>query len=273
VRERFVGDSHRCAAIVVATALVCVVMLPHRVDAQTTTTAVVTPTTTVPGGSSTTLVGTSTLPPSSVVVSTTVAPAPTEAPTSQPADTEPETTVATTARRITTTTAARPTSTRFSTTTSSSTTTSTTVVAAIAPSTSRNATITTSTGPAKPGGDATRNRINSIIRILLGVAGAGALLGVVYAWHTSPRRRVRLAHASAQRASQRLDDAIAASFVGTTLTFDAANASEAPESEAAAPSRDGLAALFFPSADEHDEERPNPRPDPRPRPNDAPWDE
>jgi hypothetical protein len=167
-----------------------------------------------------------------------------------------------------------------------------------APTTSRQVTITSSTlAPDTTSGNETRSKIDRIVRLLFGIAGLTTVLGLGYAWYTSPRRRVRVAERRAALASQRLDDAVAASFVGTTIALDRSgeatgvappvdpdvdafgtiddvgSAAADADADADPTGRESLTSKLFPRREDDldDPERPNPRPDPRPRPNDTPW--
>jgi hypothetical protein len=269
VRGRFQRRGPALLVSVVLTALAIVVLVPGAGAA--------------PGDTTTTTDPVSTTTSSTLAPTTTVAATTTKAPTTTVVEevvTEP---VVTTTRRPTTTTLRPPTTTARSSTTTSSTT-STTVAAVVVPTTSRPATITSSTLlPDTASGNETRSRIDRIVRLLFGIAGLTAVLGVGFAWYTSPRRRVRVAERKAADASRRLDDAVAASFVGTTIALDRASdtsddtavivADDVPIDEDDDSAREGLASKLFPRRDDDidDPDRPNPRPDPRPRPNDSPW--
>jgi hypothetical protein len=111
------------------------------------------------------------------------------------------------------------------------------------------------------------------VRLLFGVAALTALIGMAYAWHTSPRRRVRVADKRAARAAQRLDDAVAASFVGTAVASDDLLDPTRHSGGTPADDRSALPAGGEPAAagDGDPPQPPNPRPRPRPRPGDVPW--
>ena len=265
MRGRFQRRGPALLVSVVLTALAIVVLVPGA-GAQTTTTTTDPPTPSTPPAAVTTLLTTTT---------TTLAATTTKAPTTTVIEEEVTEPVVTTTRRPTTT--LRP-------TTTTSSTTSTTIAAVVVPTTSRPATITSSTLlPDTASGNETRSRIDRIVRLLFGIAGLTAVLGVGFAWYTSPRRRVRVAERKAADASRRLDDAVAASFVGTTIALDRSSdtsddtavidADDVPIDEDDDSAREGLASKLFPRRDDDidDPDRPNPRPDPRPRPNDSPW--
>jgi hypothetical protein len=122
--------------------------------------------------------------------------------------------------------------------------------------------------PPTNSGNETETRIDRIVRLLFGVSVLAALIGLAYAWHTSPRRRVRAAEKRAARAAQRLDDAVAASFVGTAVAsedlLDPGGRTSGPGAPDGGEVPDPAASADAPQA-------PNPRPRPRPRPSDVPW--
>ncbi len=278
MRGRFPGLGPELLAWVVSAALAFVVLVPGAAAQSGPTGATGAVTTTAAPTTTAAAPTTTTAPTTTAAVPTSLAPTTTAVAEEEPVP------VVTTTRRPTTTL-------RASTTTGSSTTTSTTVAAAIVPSTTRPATITSLTlQPDTSAGNQTRSEIDRIVRLLFGIAGIATVLGLAYAWYTSPRWRVKVSVRKAALASQRLDDAMAASFVGTTfaLGLDAdadADAGERVEDDPGArrgadnraddgdESREGLASTLLPRSEDDvdDPSRPNPRPDPRPRPNDSPW--
>ena len=150
------------------------------------------PTTTTSSTSSTT----TTRPPTTTAAttstaSTTLPPATTAvAPAVAPDETDPPATT-TTRPRTTTTTTTRPTTTSVTSTVASTSSTTVRAPSAVvsAPTTTIDKVINSSAG----------SKVRSTVRSLEIIAGATAVLTLLYWWNTRPRRRVRLAQIKAQQ--------------------------------------------------------------------------
>jgi hypothetical protein len=80
-----------------------------------------------------------------------------------------------------------------------------------------------------PGEDesTTKGKIDRVVNSLLAIAGVATVLALAFAYHTSPRRRVRLAERRAAERSTRL--AAAASVADMALDPDANTVFELPD--------------------------------------------
>jgi hypothetical protein len=146
----------------------------------------------------------------------------------------------TTTTRPTTTTkppAAKSTTTRKGATTTTSSTTSVVAAAAVAPSTSEVAAAApaTTVPPQQRELSSTKNKVDRVVIGLVAIAVVTALLTGLFGFHTSPRRRMRIARTLADQREQRLAAAAALANLGAP----APAAQGPPAHDPAAPAGDG----------------------------------